>query len=174
MLDEDDVASSPEKLWDVVSWAGEFEKIGRLIFHISSQSAKIPMPCLPPESLKDKTGVTIISEAGEKTIGSGAQKILIVVGKGGTEEICDAIVKIAKEGIEPEKIDESVIESHLSYQVNPDFIIKTGKSHLTDFLIWQSVYSELLFTDINWDNFRRVDFLRALRDFEARTRRYGK
>jgi undecaprenyl diphosphate synthase len=52
-------------------------------------------------------------------------------------------------------------------------VIKTGGYHLTDFLIWQSVYSELFFSDVNWKLFRKIDFLRALRDYQARVRRFG-
>ena len=69
---------------------------------------------------------------------------------------------------------EEIIEANLLYKVTPDFIIKTGGNHLTDFLIWQSVYSELFFCDVNWNRFRYVDFLRALRDFQSRQRRFGK
>ena len=174
MLDEKDMEEAPEKLYEIVSWVTGLPKIARIIFHISSSSPeKISIP-KKADAFPENVEVTLSSSNGENVLGRGAQKVLIVIGKCGTDEICDAIVKIAKENIEPEKIDESVIESHLSYQVNPDFVIKTGKSHLTDFLIWQSVYSELLFTDINWERFRRVDFLRALRDFESRTRRFGK
>jgi undecaprenyl diphosphate synthase len=53
-------------------------------------------------------------------------------------------------------------------------ILKTGGYHLTDFLIWQSVYSELFFSDVNWKYFRKTDFLRALRDYQARKRRFGR
>ena len=81
---------------------------------------------------------------------------------------------LAKENKKPEEIDGTAIENHLRFKVSPDFVIKTGRSHLTDFLLWQSVYSELFFTDINWNKFRRVDFLRALRDFQSRKRRFGK
>jgi undecaprenyl diphosphate synthase len=44
---------------------------------------------------------------------------------------------------------------------------------LTDFLIWQAVYSELYFTEVNWANFRRMDLLRAIRDYQKRQRRHG-
>jgi undecaprenyl diphosphate synthase len=53
-------------------------------------------------------------------------------------------------------------------------VIKTGGDHLTDFLIWQSVYSELFFSDVNWPLFRRLDLLRALRDYQSRARRFGR
>jgi short-chain Z-isoprenyl diphosphate synthase len=55
-----------------------------------------------------------------------------------------------------------------------DLIIRTsGESRLSGFLLWQSAYSEFVFVDVNWPAFRRVDFLRALRDFEGRNRRFG-
>ena len=84
------------------------------------------------------------------------------------------MASLAKEGVSSDEVDEAAIERHLRFKVSPDFVIKTGGSHLTDFLIWQSVYSELFFTDVNWNRFRRVDFLRALRDFQSRERRFGK
>ena len=68
---------------------------------------------------------------------------------------------------------EAVIERHLTFRCAPDLVIKTGGNYLTDFLIWQSVYSEFFFLDVNWTLFRKIDFLRALRDFGARKRRFG-
>ena len=60
-------------------------------------------------------------------------------------------------------------------QPDPDLVIRTsGEQRLSGFLLWQSAYSEIWFTDAYWPEFRRVDFLRALRDFSARTRRFGK
>ena len=70
---------------------------------------------------------------------------------------------------------------HLSAQMytagvpDPDFIIRTsGEIRLSGFMLWQSVYSEFYFCDVYWPGFRRVDFLRALRDFQDRKRRFGK
>ena len=62
-----------------------------------------------------------------------------------------------------------MIESHLLFKSEPDIVIRAGGKRLTDFLIWQSVYSELYFTDVNWLDFRKVDFLRVIRDFQKRT-----
>lgn len=174
MVSEEDVVSAPDKLREIVSWAAAFSDIRKIIFYISTAHHAEIENLLSLSEVSRYAAVMFSSPAGEKSFGSGNLQVLIVLGKCGTEEITDAVIRIAREDIEPEKIDESVIEAHLSYKVNPDFIIKTGKSHLTDFLIWQSVYAELLFSDINWDKFRRVDFLRALRDFQSRTRRYGK
>jgi undecaprenyl diphosphate synthase len=117
--------------------------------------------------------VRLSTPSREINIGSGTPKILIVLGRNGREGIMTAIVAIAYEEIDPETITEETIEPHLLYQANPDFVIKTGDSHPTDFLIWQSVYSELFFTDVNWCRFRRLDLLRTLCNYQSRIRRYG-
>jgi short-chain Z-isoprenyl diphosphate synthase len=58
---------------------------------------------------------------------------------------------------------------------DPDLLIRTsGESRLSGFLLWQSAYSEFVFVDVNWPAFRHVDFLRALRDYTGRARRFGK
>ena len=81
---------------------------------------------------------------------------------------------MARDGVAPGDVDEHLIESYLAFPYTPDLVIKTGGDYLTDFLIWQSVYSELFFSDVNWKLFRKVDFLRALRDYQSRIRRFGK
>ena len=74
----------------------------------------------------------------------------------------------------PEAIDEAEIEERLLLPAAPDLLIKTGAERLSDFMIWQSVYSELYFTDVNWRDFRRRDYLRALREYQERQRRFGR
>lgn len=76
--------------------------------------------------------------------------------------------------LDPEEIDEADIEEHLVFPVEPDLVIKTGAERLSDFMIWQSVYAELYFTDVNWRDFRRRDYLRALLDYADRQRRFGR
>lgn len=175
MLSDADVFPDPGKVETVAEWCLEFPTIERIMFHIASAD---------PKTLEARVGtcarlhkvatVRLSTPSGDTVYGSGKPEVLLVLGRGGREEIAGAIAAIASEGIAPELITEATIESHLLYQVNPDFVIKTGGSHLTDFLIWQSVYSELFFTDINWNRFRQLDFLRALRDYQSRVRRYGK
>ncbi len=77
-----------------------------------------------------------------------------------------------------EDIDEDVFEGHLYTahmpQQDPDFIIRTsGEERLSGFLLWQSAYSELCFLDVYWPDFRRIDFLRSVRTFQMRRRRFG-
>jgi len=107
----------------------------------------------------------------------------IAIAYGGQQEIIDAIKKIAekvKKGeIEPEDINKKLIDEHL-YTANlpfpnPDLIIRTsGEERISNFLIWQSSYSELYFCDTYWPLFRKIDFLRAVRDYQRRQRRFGK
>ncbi|PSP55133.1 UDP diphosphate synthase, partial [Halobacteriales archaeon QS_1_67_19] len=74
----------------------------------------------------------------------------------------------------PDEVNESEVEEHLVFPENPDLVIKTGAERLSDFMIWQSVYSELYFTDVNWRDFRERDYLRALLDYKNRQRRFGR
>ncbi|HYG00430.1 MAG TPA: polyprenyl diphosphate synthase [Candidatus Saccharimonadales bacterium] len=107
----------------------------------------------------------------------------IAIAYGGQRELIDAIRKIAssvkenKIGIE--EIDEKVIEANLYTahlpQAEPDLILRTsGEKRLSGFLLWQSAYSELVFVDIFWPEFRKIDLMRAIRTFQKRARRYGK
>lgn len=109
----------------------------------------------------------------------------VAVGYGGRQEICDAVRELLNDeitrGVPAEQLVESVtvdaIGEHLytSGQPDPDLVIRTsGEQRLSGFLLWQTAYSEIWFTDAYWPEFRRVDFLRALRDFASRHRRYGK
>jgi len=101
---------------------------------------------------------------------------------GGRAEIVDAariIAEQVKSGqIEPQDIDESTIEkylytAHMDKQ-EPDLIIRTsGEERLSGFLVWQSAYSELVFLDVYWPDFRFIDLLRAIRTFQRRKRRFG-
>jgi tritrans,polycis-undecaprenyl-diphosphate synthase [geranylgeranyl-diphosphate specific] len=107
----------------------------------------------------------------------------IAIAYGGQKELVDAIKKIAgmvKRGeIEVDDINEQTIESclytsHLP-QSSPDLILRTsGEKRLSGFLIWQSAYSELMFMDVFWPEFRKIDLMRAIRTYQRRVRRYGK
>jgi undecaprenyl diphosphate synthase len=104
--------------------------------------------------------------------------IQVSIGLGGKHEFATAVRQLAEAvdagELDPEEIEESDIEDHLVFPVAPDLVVKTGDERLSDFMIWQSVYSELYFTDVNWQNVRRRDYLRALRDYQERQRRFGR
>ncbi len=103
--------------------------------------------------------------------------IQVSIGLGGKHEFAEAVKGVATEvdagTLSPEKIDGDAIERRLVFPTDPDLVIKTGAERLSDFMIWQSVYSELHFTDVNWRDFRKRDYLRAIRDYQNRQRRYG-
>lgn len=105
----------------------------------------------------------------------------IAVSYGGRAEIVDAVKLIAqkvREGdLEPEAITEELFESFLYTEgiPDPDLIIRTsGEERLSGFLLWQSAYSELYFTEVYWPAFRMIDFWRAIRVYQQRERRFGK
>ena len=107
----------------------------------------------------------------------------IAIAYGGQTELVDAVKKIAgriKEGsLDVSGIDKEVIESclytsHLP-QPSPDMILRTsGEKRLSGFLMWQSAYSELVFMDVYWPEFRKIDLMRAIRTYQKRSRRLGK
>ena len=97
--------------------------------------------------------------------------VQVSIGLGGREEFATAVQQIAEDAaggeLSPEAVDESEIERRLVFPTAPDLVIKTGAERLSDFLIWQSVYSELYFTDVNWRDFRKREFARAVREIAA-------
>lgn len=104
----------------------------------------------------------------------------IAVNYGGREDIVSAFKTIAekvKNGeLAPEDITENLVSDNLytSFMPDPDLIIRpSGELRLSNFLIWQSAYSEFWFSDINWPDFTKDDFLKAISDFQKRNRRYG-
>ncbi|MFC4543024.1 undecaprenyl diphosphate synthase family protein [Halosolutus amylolyticus] len=104
--------------------------------------------------------------------------IQIGIGLGGKHEFTSAVRNLAESvdagELDPDRIDDERVEEHLVFPSEPDLVIKTGAERLSDFMIWQSVYSELYFTDVNWRDFRKRDFLRAVREFCNRSRRFGR
>jgi tritrans,polycis-undecaprenyl-diphosphate synthase [geranylgeranyl-diphosphate specific] len=133
---------------------------------------------LLPESLKE-----VLNRLDEATKNYDNHFLNVAIAYGGQDELIDAVKKIAikiKEGsIDVNTIDKDVIESclytsHLP-QPSPDMILRTsGEKRLSGFLLWQSAYSELVFMDVYWPEFRKIDLMRAIRTFQRRARRLGK
>lgn len=124
------------------------------------------------------------AKVAEETRPSGARHLNIAMGYGGRQEIVDAarnlVTDLIGQGVSEDEIaahiDDQSLAAHM-YSAgipDPDLLIRTsGESRLSGFLLWQSAYAEFVFVDVNWPGFRHVDFLRALRDFVGRQRRYG-
>lgn len=111
-------------------------------------------------------------------------KVNVAVGYGGRQEIADAARELVEQLIDEGRTGADLVDGitvegigeHLytSGQPDPDLVIRTsGEQRLSGFLLWQSAYSEIWFTEAYWPAFRRVDFLRALREYSARNRRFG-
>jgi len=95
---------------------------------------------------------------------------------GGRAEIVDAVRALVAQGVPAGKIDERAIESHLYYpdQPDPDLVIRTsGEYRISNFLLWQLAYSELVFSDVLWPDFRRSHLFEAVAEYQRRERRYG-
>jgi tritrans,polycis-undecaprenyl-diphosphate synthase [geranylgeranyl-diphosphate specific] len=133
---------------------------------------------LLPDFLRD-----ILNKLEEDTKNYDNHYLNIAIAYGGQNELVDAIKKIGfkiKDGsLDVDQIDKDVIESSLYTshlpQSSPDMILRTsGEKRLSGFLLWQSAYSELVFMDIYWPEFRKIDLMRAIRTFQKRGRRLGK
>ena len=106
--------------------------------------------------------------------------LVVALNYGGRQEITDAVralaSSIAEGSLEPGQIDESVVEAHLytTGVPDPDLVIRTsGELRVSNFLLWQLAYAELWVTSVLWPDFRRGDLLRAVIDFQKRSRRFG-
>lgn len=110
--------------------------------------------------------------------------VTLAVGYGGRQEVIDALREHLHERAEADQtladvasaltVDDIARHLYTAGQPDPDLIIRTsGEQRMSNFLLWQSAYSELYFCEANWPAFREIDFLRALRSFAARQRRYG-
>jgi tritrans,polycis-undecaprenyl-diphosphate synthase [geranylgeranyl-diphosphate specific] len=133
---------------------------------------------LLPRSIKD-----ILQKLDDATKGYDNHFLNIALAYGGQLELVDAVKKIGEKikngSLEVDDIDKKEIESNLytSFlpQSSPDMILRTsGEKRLSGFLMWQSVYSELVFMDIFWPEFRKIDLMRAIRTYQERKRRLGK
>jgi len=126
----------------------------------------------------------VLKDAGEATAGNTGLLVNVAVGYGGRREIADAVRSLlqdhATRGTTIEELAEVLDVEHIAEhlytagQPDPDLVIRTsGEQRLGGFLLWQSAHSEFYFCDAYWPAFRKVDFLRALRSYAARSRRFG-
>ena len=135
---------------------------------------------LLPANLVDQ-----LNDVAAKTKGIKGVMINVAIGYGGRSEIADAVKslinsdansrKSAAEIAELVTVDEISRHLYTAGLPDPDLVIRTsGEQRLGGFLLWQSAHSEFYFCEAYWPDFRRVDFLRALRAYSQRNRRFGK
>lgn len=118
----------------------------------------------------------IVKEAEERTSGLGGMTVVTALSYGGRDEILRAIKKAIHAGMDPSELTEESFSGLLDTAglPPPDLIIRTsGERRLSNFLLWQSAYSELYFTNAFWPDFTKEEFLRAISDYQIRERRFG-
>jgi undecaprenyl diphosphate synthase len=157
-----------------LSWAFEFGAEQVVVYVSVLDSEVVPTLERELETVESPRPVAVRSPEDDQQADAPVQ---FSIGLGGKHEFATAVQNIAEDvkagHLDPDDINEEDIERRLIFPTAPDLIIKTGAERLSDFMIWQSVYAELYFTDVNWRNFRRRDYLRALRDYQERQRRFG-
>jgi len=112
----------------------------------------------------------------EQTARNTGMQFNIALNYGGRAEIVDAARRAMAAGVAPEQLDERRFGEFLytAGQPDPDLVIRTsGEQRLSGFLLWQSAHSEFYFCEAYWPDFRKIDFLRAMRTYAERERRYG-
>lgn len=130
---------------------------------------------LLPESVR-----TAIKYAEERTANYNNYFFNLAVAYGSRAEIVDAIKQIVADTLDGklkiENIDEQLVSAYLYTKdfPDPDLVLRTsGEIRLSNFLLWQLAYSELYFTDVYWPGLTKLDFLRAIRNYQLRQRRFG-
>ncbi len=135
------------------------------------------------EALPERTKL-VLAQAQSETKSVSGLLVNVAVGYGGRQEVVDAVRSLLQEqSAAGQTLDELAsaitiehIASHLytKGQPDPDLVIRTsGEQRLSGFLLWQSAHSEFYFCEAYWPNFRKIDFLRAVRSYAARNRRFG-
>jgi len=117
-----------------------------------------------------------ITETEEMTRHNTTMTLSMAFNYGGRAELVDAVRAIARSGVKPDKIDEKLIRRHLydPDQPDPELMIRTSGEHrISNFLLWEIAYSELVFTEVLWPDFRRGDLYEAIDEFQRRERRFG-
>ena len=164
-----------DTLESLLEWAFEYDA-DRVTVYVSVLDPAAA-PTLMSE-LGDIDASRAVAVRGPDDTQPAAEPIRISIGLGGKREFARAVRALATEveddHRDPDGIGAQDIEDRLVFPDEPDLLIKTGAERLSDFMIWQSVYAELYFTDVNWRDLRKRDYLRAVLDYKERNRRFGR
>ena len=117
-----------------------------------------------------------MDEALDLTAKNKTMTLTIAFNYGGRAEIVDAVRQLIADRTPANRVDERAIRRHLYVpdMPDPDLVIRTsGEYRISNFLLWELAYSELVFTDVLWPDFRRTDLFDAVREYQRRERRYG-
>lgn len=120
--------------------------------------------------------IRLMDETVEMTRNNTGMTFTIAFNYGGRAEIVDAVKRIMESGVSPQKVTERMIARHLydPDMPEPDLVVRTsGEYRISNFLLWELAYSELVFTDVLWPDFRKDNLFDAIREYQLRERRYG-
>ncbi len=117
-----------------------------------------------------------MDESAGLTAGNRRLTLTMAFNYGGRAEIVDAVRQLVRDGVPADKVDERSLRSRLYHPdaPDPDLVVRTsGEYRISNFLLWELAYSELVFTDVLWPDFRRRDLFDAVAEYQRRERRYG-
>lgn len=117
-----------------------------------------------------------IADSVELTAKNQTMTFTLAFNYGGRAEIVDAVKAMVRDGVSANQVSEKSIRDHLydPEMPDPDVVVRTSGEHrISNFLLWELAYSELVFTDTLWPDFRREDLFEAVREFQRRDRRFG-
>jgi short-chain Z-isoprenyl diphosphate synthase len=178
MLSTDNLRRPPEELGPLL------KIIGGVAEELSAPDKPWRVTAVGALDLLPEEITAVLKTAEERTADRSGLVVNVAVGYGGRREIADAVRSLLHEqaarGLTIDEVADVVDVDHIAAhlytrgQPDPDLVIRTsGEQRLGGFLLWQSVHSEFYFCDALWPDFRKVDFLRALRDYSERHRRFG-
>ena len=159
--------------------------MGLLRWYLHSQIAEMVKEGIRLRVIGDRARLSLelkdlIAEAEAVTADNRRLNLTMAISYGGRQEIVAAtrrlVERVLENGLAPDEIDESVFEAELDTAglPDPDLILRTsGEQRISNFLIWQSAYSELVFVDKLWPDFGEADLAAAIQEFQSRDRRYG-
>jgi len=117
-----------------------------------------------------------MDESAELTKHNKRLTLTMAFNYGGRAEIVDAVKKLVDDGVPANKVDEKAIRSRLYWpdMPDPDLVVRTSGEHrISNYLLWEIAYSELVFPDVLWPDFRREHLYEAVLEYQRRERRYG-
>ncbi len=167
------------------NWSRSSEEVeGLMLLHAEMIDAEVPTlhknDCrVVFVGRRDRLGPHLVERmewAEDLTAGNGRMILFIAFDYGGRREIVDAVQKAVRSGVDPSTIGEADIAARLYSPLmrDPDLVIRTsGERRLSNFLLWQTAYSELFFSERLWPEFGEPELLEAIADYGRRDRRFG-
>jgi short-chain Z-isoprenyl diphosphate synthase len=178
MLSTDNLARPADELGDLL-------QIIEDVVQELAQTGRWRLQVMGALDLLPESTSSLLRDAQSRTAGVVGLHVNVAIGYGGRHEIAAAVRSVLREqmarGTSIEELAKTFDVEHIAEhlytagQPDPDLVIRTsGEQRLGGFLLWQSVHTEFYFCEAYWPDFRRVDFLRALRSYAARERRLGR